>query len=100
MTDRLDPEPTLFGIGRIDPTVAPDGSTEYSRAVAWINRRARRLAFGAALRVRLVGDPIAAQNIRASTQPLIDHINDMRMPVDDIDEAEYGQPITNWGPNQ
>jgi hypothetical protein len=97
---QLDPEPTLFGTARVDPVVAPDGSTELSRAVEWINRRARRFAFGGMLRARLVGDPVAAANVRASTQPLRDFRNDSLTPVDDIDEAEvYGEPRTNWSPN-
>lgn len=96
----LDPEPTLFGTGRIDPVVAPDGSTEYSRAVEWLRRRAARLAFGAQLRTLLIGDPIAAQNTRASYQPLLDYKNDQLKPVDDLESDDvYGPPRTNWGPN-
>lgn len=90
----LDPEPTMFGTAALWPG-------EYERAVRYIQNRAARFAFGAQLRARLVGNPIAAANIRASTQPLRDLVADMTMPVDDLDEdAVYGDPITNWGANQ
>lgn len=88
----LDPVPTQFGTGRIAPG-------EYSRAVAWINRRARRLGFGAFLASRLVGSPIAAANIAASTQPLIDFKNDQNMPVDESANEGFGPPVTNWRAN-
>lgn len=94
----LDPDPTLFGTGRIDPTVAPDGSTEYSRAIVWINNRAARLAFGAELRTYLIGDPIAALNLRAAFQPLIDWKNDQQAPP--YEDYDYDDPASNWGPNQ
>jgi hypothetical protein len=94
----LDPNPTIFGTGRIDPLVAPDGSTEYSRAIQWINDRAARTAFGSRLRIALLGDPIAAYNLRAAFQPLIDWRNDlMGDPYEDFD---YDDPTSNWGPNQ
>lgn len=95
----LDPVPTMFGTGRIDPLVAPNGSTEYSRAVAWINRRARRLAFGAMLAAKLVGDPIAAANITASTQPLVDFKNDQMRGVEESADEGFGPPATNWHAN-
>ena len=93
----LDPDPTIFGTGRIDPLVAPDGSTEYSRAILWLKNRAARLAFGAELRAMLIGDPIAAYNLRAQYQPLLDFKNDMQGPV--AEEWCYDDPPSNWGPN-
>ena len=96
----LDPEPTLFGTARINEHVAPDGSTEYTRARLWLLNRAKRYAFGARLYAKLVGDPIIAQNIRADFQPFADHANDMLDATDDIDPDElYGHPLTNWGAN-
>lgn len=94
----LDPDPTIFGTGRIDPLVAPDGSSEYSRAILWINNRAARLSFGARLRMHLVGDPIAAYNLRAAFQPLLDWKNDQQMPV--FEDFEYDDPPSNWGANE
>jgi hypothetical protein len=93
----LDPAPTIFGTGHIDPLVAPDGSDEYSRAILWINNRAARLAFGAELRVLLIGDPIAAYNVRANYQPLIDWKNDQMEPS--FEDYEYDDPPNNWGSN-
>ena len=81
---QLDPEPTFYGTGRIVPQVAPDGSTEYSRAIDWYNKRATRLAFGGQLRVKFVGDPVVAMNIRAAWQPLLDYIADQPLPVTDV----------------
>lgn len=93
----LDPEPTIFGTGRIDPLVAPDSSTEYTRAIAWINNRAARMAFGAQLQVGLLGDPIAAYNLRAAYQPLLDWRADLQTsPYEDF---EYTDPSSNWGSN-
>jgi hypothetical protein len=90
----LDPDPTLFGTGRIDPLVASDGSTEYSRAILWINNRAARISFGAYLRVLLLGDPIAAYNVGANWQPLADHVHDMQLPI--YGDIEYEDPPSNW----
>lgn len=93
----LEFQPTIFGFAGIDPLVGPDGSTEYSRALLWFNNRAARLAFGAQLRVPLIGDPIYAFNVRAQWQPLLDFKNDqMTPPYEDFD---YDDPPTNWGPN-
>lgn len=94
---QLNPEPTLFGTGGIDPLVAPDQSTEYTRAVLWVQNRAARLAFGARIRVALLGDPIAAQNVRAAYQPLIDWKNDQQQPA--YEDFEYDDPPNNWGSN-
>lgn len=94
----LDPDPTIFGTGRIDPTaVAPGDVGEYQRAVLWINNRAARLAFGGRLRAALVGDPIAAYNVRAAFQPLIDWRNDQMVPPGE--ETEYDDPPSNWSGN-
>jgi hypothetical protein len=98
MTTPLDPDPTLFGAGRIDPLVAPDGSTEYSRAIQWLRNRAKRLAFGAELRVALIGDPIAAYNLRANFQPLLDWKNDQQPPA--FEDITYDDPPSNWGANE
>jgi len=95
---QLDPDPTIFGVGRIDPTVAPDGSTEYTRAILWLQNRAKRLAFGAQLRTRLIGDPIAAYNLRAAYQPLLDYKNDQAPPP--FEDIHYDDPASNWGANQ
>ena len=95
---QLDNDPTIFGIGRIDPLVAPDSSTEYTRAIEWINNRASRLAFGAQLRVALIGDPIAALNVEAAFQPLLDFKNDQALPP--YEDFEYDDPRSNWGPNE
>lgn len=95
---QLDPDPTIFGTGRIDPLVAPDGSDEYSRAILWIQNRAARLAFGAQLRVALLGDPIAAYNLRANFQPLLDWKNDMTQTQ--VEDFEYDDPRSNWGANE
>jgi len=92
---QLDPDPTLFGTGRIDPTVAPDGSTELSRATEWILNRAKRDAFGAKLRMALLGDPIAAMNLNANWQALLDWKNDQMQPP--YDDEEYDDPRSNWG---
>lgn len=97
---KLDPVPTLFGTGRIDELVGPDGKTEYDRALLWILNRAARMAFGARLQATLIGDPIAQVNIFASTQPLRDYLADRATPIDDTDpDTVYGEPVTNWGPN-
>lgn len=95
---QLDPTPTLFGIGRIDPHEAPDGSTEYSRALLWITNRARRLSLGARIRVPLIGDPIAAYNVRADWQPISDWVNDIQGP-DVYDDFDYDDPRSNWESN-
>lgn len=94
----LDPDPTIFGIGRIDPLVAPDNSTEYTRAILWVQNRAKRLAFGASLRTMLIGDPIAAYNLRAAYQPLIDYRNDQMTPA--TEDIHYDDPVSNWGANE
>ena len=94
----LDPDPTIFGIGRIDPLVAPDGSTEYSRAIQWITNRVERYAFGSQIRVPLIGDPIAAHNLNANWQPLLDFKNDMTS-TGGYEDFEYDDPPNNWSAN-
>ena len=95
---QLDPDPTLFGIGRIDPLAAPDGSTEFTRALEWVTNRAKRMAFGSRIRVSLIGDPIAAQNVRADFQPIVDWINDSRQPTG-YEDFDYDDPRNNWSSN-
>ena len=96
---QLDPDPTLFGIGRIDPLEAPDGSTEFTRALLWITNRAKRMAFGARIRVVLIGDPIASQNVRADWQPISDWINDINSPAP-YEDFTYDDPRSNWDSNE
>lgn len=100
MTEELDPTPTMFGISRIASENGDGGAGELSRAMLWINQRAKRFAFRGQLIADLIGDPIAAQNRRADFQPLRDFQDDMRNPVFDFDADQFdSSPIGNQGLN-
>ena len=89
----LDPQPTLFGISGVDALPSADGSTELSRATLWLTNRARRFAYLAQVQVGLIGNPIAAQNLRARYQPLLDYLTDMTGP--DWPGDEETEPVSN-----
>lgn len=74
---QVDPVPTMFGTGRIASQEGDNGAAELSKAILWINQRARRYGFEAFLESTLISDPVLAQNRRADLQPLIDFFDDM-----------------------